>query len=238
MSASISKLEELLSLAIAENSKVRSLPSEIVLYGAGSIGRECLLLLQSKGVVVRAVLDAKSALTKLEGVPVLHPQDPTFTETEKARIPLVISIFNAYISMVDIEVIVKAAGWQNITGYLNFHRQHSAALSDKYWLTNLAFYRKNPGWSEGIKLWKDEYSKQLYHDILKFRFTGSYMNAPLPQTGEQYFPETIPAWEKNLRFVDCGAYDGDTIELLAQCGYKLDALAAFEPDAEKPFDPQ
>ncbi len=228
----IPELEELLSQAIGESTQAEPLPNEIILYGAGSIGRECVLLLQSKGLIVRAVLDAKSKLTHLEGVPVLRPDDASFTVGEKATIPVVISIFNAYISMLDVEALIKAAGWKQVTGFLKFHRRHAAEIGDKYWLTGPSFYNiQSPGWREGAGLWADEDSARLYHDILKFRFTADYADAPLPHTDEQYFPATIPPWEKNLRFIDCGAFDGDTIELLGRRGYRVDALAAFEPDA-------
>lgn len=227
----ITELEDLLSQAIGESESTEPLPNEIILYGAGSIGRECVLLLQSKGVIVRAVLDAKSPLAQLEGVPVLRPDDDTFTEADKADIPVVISIFNAYVSMLDIKALINTAGWRQVIGFLRFHRQHATILGDKYWLTDPSFYNiQLPGWREGAALWEDEASAHLYHDILKFRFTADYADAPLPHTDEQYFPTTIPPWNKNLRFVDCGAFDGDTIELLGRKGYKVDALAAFEPD--------
>ena len=232
MSAFITELEKLLSQAIDRNAQAEPLPNGIVLYGAGSVGRECLLFLLSKGVLVHAVLDAKSSLKQLEGVPVLRPDDATFSAEDKARIPVVISIFNAFISMPDVEVLIKAAGWQYVTGFLKFHRQHSAPLGDKYWLTAPSFYQtQSPGWREGIGLWADEDSACLYRDILKFRFTGEYADAPLPHPGGQYFPDTIPPWEKNLRFVDCGAFNGDTLEILGDSGYQVEALAAFEPDA-------
>ena len=33
-----------------------------------------------------------------------------------------------------------------------------------------------------------------------------------------------------MRFIDCGAYNGDTLALLSREGYAFDAIAAFEPD--------
>jgi len=228
----ITELEALLCSAIEQSASQEAMPNEVILYGAGSIGRECLLLLQSKGVVVRAVLDAKSPLKQLEGVQVLRPDDASFTAKEKVDLQVVITIFNAYISMNDIMDLIKAAGWSKVTGFLEFHRKNSASLGDKYWLTDPSFYKiQSSAWRDGATIWEDADSAKLYLDILKFRFTADYADAPLPHTDEQYFPATIPAWPKNLRFVDCGAYDGDTIELLGRRGYQVDALAAFEPDA-------
>jgi len=227
----ISKLEDLLSHAISESAKSAPFPNEIVLYGAGSIGRECILLLQSKGVLVRAVIDAKSALRQLEGVPVLHPEDLSFSAEEKAVIPVVISIFNHQISMLDVQAVIESAGWGNVTGFLQFHRQYAADIGDRYWLTAPSFYNlQRQGWREGSELWHDDESSRLYCDILKFRFTADYQDAPLPHPGVQYFPGDIPSWRKNLRFVDCGAFDGDTLEILTRQDLQIDAIAAFEPD--------
>ncbi len=35
-----------------------------------------------------------------------------------------------------------------------------------------------------------------------------------------------------MRFVDCGAFNGDTVEALAHAGFQFDAIAAFEPDPD------
>jgi len=230
MNLSIKELENILSNTLETCRSQVPLPNCVVLYGAGSIGRECLLFLQSKGVVVRCVLDAKSSLKHLEGVPVLRPEDESFTPEEKGRLPVIITIFNGYVSMPDIMELIQLAGWSNITGFLHFHRCHATSLGDMYWLTHPSFYdQQEPGWRGACDLWEDTASTNLYHSILKFRFTADYADAPLPLE-EQYFPNSIPPWPEKLRFVDCGAYDGDTIELLNRSGYSLSALAAFEPD--------
>jgi FkbM family methyltransferase len=45
----------------------------------------------------------------------------------------------------------------------------------------------------------------------------------------QYRPQDLPAWPNPLRFIDCGAYTGDTLEDFVQQGYEFEAIAAFEP---------
>jgi FkbM family methyltransferase len=231
MNLSIKELENILSDTLETCRAEAPLPNAVALYGAGSIGRECLLLLQSKGVVVRYVLDAKSTLTQLEGVPVVKPDDAAITAAEKHQLPVIISIFNAHVSMVDVTEIIRQAGWSHVTGFLHFHRKHATCLGDRYWLTHPSFYHiQQPGWRSGADLWDDAESTALYHKILKFRFTGDDAEAPLPQIDEQYCPATIPRWPQNLRLVDCGAFDGDTLEGFGPRGYCLEALAAFEPD--------
>jgi FkbM family methyltransferase len=48
---------------------------------------------------------------------------------------------------------------------------------------------------------------------------------------QQYFAPGVADWSHVKKFIDCGAYDGDTIErALKHCD--LQAVAAFEPDIE------
>jgi FkbM family methyltransferase len=47
---------------------------------------------------------------------------------------------------------------------------------------------------------------------------------------DQYMPIDLPRWVEPLRLIDCGAYDGDTLEALLGGGYRIEAVAAFEPD--------
>jgi FkbM family methyltransferase len=47
---------------------------------------------------------------------------------------------------------------------------------------------------------------------------------------DQYMPVDLPRWVEPMRLIDCGAYDGDTLEALLGVGYRIEAVAAFEPD--------
>jgi FkbM family methyltransferase len=105
-------------------------------------------------------------------------------------------------------------------------------LGDRYWLTSPEYYKKGSSlWQDTKGMWDDEESRKLYESILNFRFTGNYDDAPLPNSDTQYCPGNLPRWNRNLRFIDCGAFDGDTLAGIAGEGYAFDAVAVFEPDA-------
>jgi FkbM family methyltransferase len=54
-----------------------------------------------------------------------------------------------------------------------------------------------------------------------------------PVSGETYFPKDLFALSAREVFIDCGAFDGDTIaSFLAVTGGQFLAIAAFEPDPE------
>jgi FkbM family methyltransferase len=204
---------------------------KLYIYGAGTTGRDVIRLLTGKGFVIKAIIDAKSPLDFLEGVPVMRPDDPLISESEKAETPIIVSVFNAYVAMPVLMEMLAQSGWGCVVNFIHFHRAFSTELGDRYWLTATDFYRHHSRrWQAAYGLWADEKSRELYAQILRFRFLGNYELSPLPDSDEQYFPTSLPSWKKDLHFVDCGAFDGDTVELLLNRGYKLSALAAFEPD--------
>jgi FkbM family methyltransferase len=49
---------------------------------------------------------------------------------------------------------------------------------------------------------------------------------------DQYRPGDLPAWQNPIRFIDCGAFTGDTLRDLQDNGYCFEAVVAFEPDGE------
>jgi FkbM family methyltransferase len=104
-------------------------------------------------------------------------------------------------------------------------------LGDRFWLTSRHFYRdQKEHVSAGYDIWSDETSRDLYAAVLKFRFAKDYAALPTPQLEDQYFPTGLPSWPNPIRFVDCGAYDGDTLRQLFKRQFQIGAIAAFEPD--------
>ena len=81
-----------------------------------------------------------------------------------------------------------------------------------------------------MDLLADEKSREIYRDLIKFRTTGYYRYAPLPDVDNQYAPKDIPPWSSRLRLIDCGAYNGDSIAMFKRYGYQLESVIAFEPD--------
>jgi FkbM family methyltransferase len=54
-----------------------------------------------------------------------------------------------------------------------------------------------------------------------------------PEYDNQYFPSDVPFKKGYSKFIDCGAYDGDTIEKLYYEKGKIDTIVAFEPSYPK-----
>jgi len=79
-------------------------------------------------------------------------------------------------------------------------------------------------------LLEDAISKQVFLSILKI-YTSHRPEEIVKDSGSfQYFPKGIPLNRFYDRFINCGAYDGDTIKALNFIFGTISSLICFEPD--------
>jgi FkbM family methyltransferase len=80
-------------------------------------------------------------------------------------------------------------------------------------------------------LWGDEDSRLEYLSQLKFRLWLDYGALRELARHPQYFADDLFALDSEEFFVDCGAYDGDTIrEFVRRRGSDFAGIRAYEPD--------
>jgi len=205
--------------------------AEVVVYGAGGAAEGLITLLLARGVKIRGVMDSKSKRTEISGYPVLRPNTPVFSTQDREDLPIALGIFNAFVDVSALRQDLENQGWRNIINFEELHATLPAAFGDRYWLTDRNFSRSHmPAIMEVDRLWADDLSRTLYRRLLRFRASGDRSGLPEPDRARQYFAADIPAWKTPLRFVDCGACDGDTVRQIQQLGLPIEALAAFEPD--------
>jgi len=82
-------------------------------------------------------------------------------------------------------------------------------------------------------LLEDEFSKEVYLAAIKYRKTHNPKDAPKYSKHDQYFvKDIVPLSEKEV-FVDCGAYDGDTMkEFIKATKGSYKSIVCFEPVEE------
>jgi len=77
----------------------------------------------------------------------------------------------------------------------------------------------------------DEQSREIYANILTFRLFGEGPEIQTLPQEEKYFPRELFSLSPEEAFVDCGAFDGQTLrDLLALTGGSIGAYYATEPD--------
>jgi FkbM family methyltransferase len=77
---------------------------------------------------------------------------------------------------------------------------------------------------------EDAESVELLGRLARFRMSGDIANQPQADLSSQYMPDLLPAFPDGLRFVDGGAYHGDTVRAFARHDVVVKDWIAFEPD--------
>lgn len=200
----------------------------VILYGAGNIGHDLMRSLSKKGISVVCFLDRKATGGEtVGGVPMYHPED---NRIDKTKYPVIISIFNPYVNIPELKKNLYAGGYSAVYTIMDIYDFVSEEMGNRFWLAPRQYFKKSKDYVlKGYELWDDDVSRRLYEQIIEFRITGDYGLLPEPHQNP-YFPNDIPKWRQPVRFIDAGAYDGDTLRVLLQTTYDIEAIAAFEPD--------
>ena len=206
---------------------------EVVVYGAGNTGAAVTAYLAGAGHRVVAVLDAAARPGQsLHGVSVHRPAE----WPDRRRAPefdVVVAVHNYAVEMVALQAQIRGLGFRRTLNMIHFHNLFPVGQPFRFWLAPRALYRGHEHEIDGaLSALGDATSRRWFRDVLMFRLTGDYGLLPAPSPADQYFPADLPRWKSPMRFVDCGAFNGDTIEALSHAGYAFEAIAAFEPDPD------
>ena len=95
---------------------------------------------------------------------------------------------------------------------------------------NVNFYRQNAERINGIlNILADEKSKHTYSAIIKFRQTRSKKDFPSLYCSEMRYSIEEISFTNDEVFIDCGAYNGDTIDSFLENCSEYKKIIAFEP---------
>ncbi|HNX35658.1 MAG TPA: FkbM family methyltransferase [Kiritimatiellia bacterium] len=208
--------------------------SEIVIYGAGTCGREVMRVLRENGYRIAAFLDAQAEmLLSVEDVPCLLPESEKAQAYARAGIPVVLGVFNFAADSGAIQHFLERLGFACVISYYDFFEAFMDQTVSRFWLTSRSFYQKHrEDLLTGLRLWSDDFSRKIYVDLIELRLTGNLQLLRDPDQKHQYFPLDLPSIPQPIRMVDGGAYVGDTLQSLLDQHLGFEAVAAFEPDPE------
>ena len=85
---------------------------------------------------------------------------------------------------------------------------------------------------DALTRWSDSASREHYAQFLAYRLTGDPKLLPIPVGGTQYRPADLPTPAGAARFIDGGAFDGDTVRSWHEAGVPLEYYWGFEPDPD------
>lgn len=201
-----------------------------VIYGAGNTGRRVLTLLKRHGVKVDYFLDEKGdANISIDNVPILKPDDPNVDKTAN----VIVALFNQTTDIIPVLTLLKQIGFTKMIPYTELFIHFADELPAQYWLGPTAVYESNiPDIATVLCMFEDQPSRDLFMSFLRFRVTGDPTFMPPPQIENIYFPTDVPGRRKPDHFIDCGAFNGDTLISARERFGILESVRAFEPDPD------
>jgi FkbM family methyltransferase len=214
--------------------KIPNLNKNFILFGAGGLGRKILRGLKTFGIEPIAFSDNNEASwdTFIDGIPVYSPNN--IVNKFGNNIPVIVSIWGANNStnFLRIEEQLKALGCNKIFSFVPLFWKYSEIFLPYYSLEKPSqiFLQKNRIF-QCLNLWGDIKSSEEYVSHLKWRMSLDYKALPIPDTKNHYFPTELFALNENEVFVDCGAFDGDTLQdFYIRQGGHFKKFFAIEPD--------
>lgn len=207
-------------------------PGPVVVYGAGNAGRAIAEEAKKRGFDVRTFLDARAhEIGSVAGIPCHLPGSNEARDLASKRVPVIIGVFNYATDLRPIVAALSAAGFARIVTFYEIHEQFR--WLPQFWLGERGSYREHrEAIFAAFDLFEDETSRQIFHDHIALRLTFDLSFLSEPDQANQYTPRDLPIAGVPMRLIDGGAFTGDTIEVLLSRGMRIEALAAFEPDAE------
>jgi FkbM family methyltransferase len=236
------ELDELLSESataasqrMAEQARAHETGAELyALYGAGQLGRATLQKLRRAGVEPVAFADdtPEKQGQLIDELPVMTPK--TAVEKFGGQLVFVVTILNPRLNFVTARRRLKALTGARVLSFLHLAwRYPESFLPYCQFETPQNLLEKAEDIRRAFQLFADEESRRQFVAHLRFRLQLDYEALP-PCVADDYFPpDVVPKpLPPDAVFVDCGAYDGDSIRaFLAHQQGRFGSIYAFEPDA-------
>jgi FkbM family methyltransferase len=207
----------------------------LVLYGAGNLGRKTVAGLRSVGIEPLAFSDGNAALwgSTVDGVAVMAPEDAVKRYGDNAAFIITIWGGAGLEPLADRKRTLEELGARTVFSFGYLYWKYPAAFLPHY-----AFdlperlLQQRDAVERAFSLWSDDASRAEYVAQVRWRLTLDFDGLPAPVEHATYLAPDLYRLRDDEVFIDCGAYDGDTIAaVLENTGSCFERMIAFEPDA-------
>lgn len=209
---------------------------QIVLFGAGALGRRTLKGLRQLGIEPLAFCDNNPSAWggEVERLTILSPENAVTLFAKRAT--FVLTIWNDKIGhpLSDIKHQIKDFGEVKLVSFLFLFWKYPKEFLPYFCIdVPQKTLNKKKDILEFSKKIADSFSRKCFVDHIKFRLSGDFQALPKKNNEPQYFPFGIFKKSEYETFIDCGAYNGDTLkDFLVYCKNNFIKYYAFEPDTK------
>jgi FkbM family methyltransferase len=206
---------------------------KIIIYGAGEGFHWVLeILMRHYHYKPSMVLDRRFTRgDSFEGFPAFSPLDYQPTEEEKHESVVIVCVGRQEYHA-EILRSLRQMGFSNILLMMDIYEIHNPfRLPVELEKKGFRFYlEQKERIVKCLDLFEDEQSREIYSRCLQTHLRRKPVPLPSRPREEQYFPKDIHLSRGYAKFVNCGAYDGDTVRLLNAVHGKVDELVCFETE--------
>jgi FkbM family methyltransferase len=206
----------------------------IVLMGAGGLGRRTLAGLRSRGIEPLAFADNATSRqgTLIDGVRVLSPE--TAAKEFGTRGVFVVTIWgaNSPHRFAHSQAQLRALDCDFVCSFPPLFWKYAEELLPFY-LQDLPsrLLEERGDVARAFDVWEDDASRAEYLRQVRFRLCADFDGLSHPVEHPQYFADDLFVWSDAEWIVDGGAYDGDSVRLIAKkYGERFGHILAIEPD--------
>jgi len=219
------------SLNLFKN-EIKKSNGNIILVGSGNLGRKVNFALKKNGIQIRAFIDNNPNRwdQTIDNVKILDPKYAI--EMYGERCLFIVCIWSPKNSFIKIRSKLKQIGCKNVIHFSTIIWRFPDDILPHYQFETPYYYLLN---SDRIKytfkMLSDNESKIQYLKHIKYRLYGKLDELPPPNFNDEYFPEDIVKLDEKTNFVDCGAFDGDTLKSFLKINENsFNKYFAIEPD--------
>jgi FkbM family methyltransferase len=205
----------------------------LVLFGAGTLGQQALNCLRADGVEPLAFSDNNSAVwgQSVSDLTVLSPEDAAHRFGASAL--FVVTIWNDKQRFAETAERLAALGCRRVVSSPGLRWKYRNRIPPfPFFFLDLPsrVHQSAADVFKAATLWEDEQSRREYLSQIRMRLLGDLEHLP-PPVPNQYAPSDLFSPIESEVFVDCGAFDGDTVQsFISSWGGKFQAVKALEPD--------
>lgn len=208
--------------------------NSLVLFGAGGLGQKTLIGLRQIGIEPLAFVDNNSALwgERIEDILVLNPQDAVRKFGNRAAFVVAIWRAGGNHRFQQTRQQLLNLGCLKVVSFAHLFWKYAHTFLPYYaiGLPHLLLPQAKQV-TDAFALWADDASRNEYLAQMRWRLQLDFDGLPSPVKHDQYFPDDLFRLRENEFFVDCGAYDGDSLRLFFQKQPRFNGkFIAIEPD--------
>jgi FkbM family methyltransferase len=206
----------------------------VVIYGAGNLGRRVLRAAREGGLDVIAFADANATRwgEAVDDCPIFEPREAARRFSLEAL--FVVAVWHPATSggMRDIIGYLKSMGCRAVPFVLLYWREAERCLPYYLWDLPGKLLLHAEEVVDAFRLFEGEPDSQAeFVRQVRLRLHADFEALTAPAAGPQYFPSDMFGPDPGECFVDCGAYDGDSIsDFVAWAGGSFRRVVAFEAD--------